>query len=53
VSYAGHELVAVPLADQAAPLRLVLGHLGGSQRRLAETFALACREYFASSAANL
>ncbi len=52
VSYAGQQLVAVPLADQATPLRLVLGHLGGSQRRLAKTFAGACREHFASSAAN-
>ncbi|MEE4239571.1 MAG: LysR family transcriptional regulator [Anderseniella sp.] len=52
VSYAGDKLLAVPLAGSATPLRLVLGHLGGSQRRLAETFAKACREYFACNAAN-
>jgi DNA-binding transcriptional LysR family regulator len=52
ISYAGEGLIAVPLAAAVRPLRLVLGHLGGQQRRLANAFAQACRSHFASPAAT-
>lgn len=51
-SYAGDRLAAVPLAGPLPPLKLVLGHPGGGQRRLAETFASACRAYFLTEAAS-
>lgn len=55
-SYGGDELVAVPISatasGRAAPLRLVLGHTGGKQRRLVTAFSQACQDYFASSAAR-
>jgi DNA-binding transcriptional LysR family regulator len=52
VSYHGDEVVAVPIRSAAEPLRLVLGHLGGKPRRLAQAFMDACRVYFAAPAAR-
>lgn len=52
VTYAGDEVAAVPLSSQAAPLKLVLGHLGGKPRRLIQAFIDASRSYFASEAAR-
>ncbi len=52
VTYAGDEVAAVPIRTQAAPLKLVLGHLGGKPRRLIQAFIEASHSYFASEAAR-
>ena len=52
VSYAGERLCALPFADEAPSLRLVLGHLGGKQRRLLTVFVKACQAYFATDLAR-
>jgi DNA-binding transcriptional LysR family regulator len=51
LSNAGDKLCAIPIDTTSAPIRLVLGHMGGNQRRLVNTFADAFREYFNSDAA--
>jgi DNA-binding transcriptional LysR family regulator len=52
LSYAGDDLCAVPFVEEAQSLRLVLGHLGGKQRRLLSVFSKACQEYFAREQAK-
>jgi len=52
LSYAGDELCAIPFVEDAPSLRLVLGHLGGKQRRLLRVFSEACRGYFATELAK-
>ena len=52
VTYAGDEVAAVPIRSEAAPLKLVLGHLGGKPRRLIQAFIDALQAYFAGSAAR-
>lgn len=52
VTYAGDEVVAVPIRTDAPPLKLVLGHLGGKPRRLIQAFMNAAQSYFASDAAG-
>lgn len=47
VSYAGDGLRAIPMIEEVQSLRLVLGHLGGKQRRLVDVFKDECRQYFA------
>ena len=51
-SNAGDALVAVPIQTASPPIQLVLGHMGGNQRRLVTTFADAIRDYFKSEAAK-
>ncbi len=52
VTYAGDEVVAVPIRSEAPPLKLVLGHLGGKPRRVIQAFIDAAQSYFESSAAR-
>lgn len=52
ISYAGDELRAIPFVEGSQSLRLVLGHLGGKQRRLLQVFTEACRGYFAAERAK-
>lgn len=52
VTYAGDEVVAVPIKSDVAPLKLVLGHLGDKPRRLSQAFMDATQHYFASNAAR-
>jgi DNA-binding transcriptional LysR family regulator len=47
-SYAGNELKAIPFSTPLRPLKLVLGHMGGNERRLVEVFRTACNDYFSS-----
>ena len=51
-SYAGDELVTIPIETTSPAIQLVLGHMGGKKRRLVETFADAFKEYFKSNAAK-
>jgi DNA-binding transcriptional LysR family regulator len=50
ISYAGDELIAIPIRDADRPLKLVLGTLGGNPRRLVQAFSDACRAHFARPA---
>ena len=52
VSYSGDGLCAIPFAEETQSLRLVLGHIGGKQRRLLEVFTKACRSYFSTELAK-
>lgn len=52
VTYAGDEVLAIPLRGDARALKLALGHMGGKPRRLVQAFMDATREYFALTAAN-
>lgn len=52
ITYAGGEVSSVPVRSPAAPLRLVLGHLGGNPRRLIQAFIDATKTFFAGTAAQ-
>ncbi len=52
ITYAGDEVVAIPVQSEVRPLRLVLGHVGGKPRRLVQAFMDACAGYFAQDAAR-
>ena len=47
-SYAGDNVKTIPFSTPIRPLKLVLGHMGGNERRLVEVFRTACRDYFSS-----
>lgn len=47
-SYAGDELVAVPITDRLPPLTLSIGYRRGHQRRAVSEFVERCKSYFAS-----
>lgn len=51
-TYAGEAVVAIPIRGRPRPLQLVLGHLGGRQRRSVEVFMQACAAYFRSARAQ-
>ena len=46
-TFAGGQVVAVPIEPPTRPLKLVLGHLGGNPRRLVKAFMDSCQSYFA------
>lgn len=52
VTYAGDEVVAIPLRSDAPGLKLALGHVGSKPRRLVQAFMDATREHFAHAAAG-
>jgi len=45
-TYGGDRVSAVPLGFEAQPLKLIVGHLGGKQRRLVEDVISALTGYF-------
>lgn len=47
VTYAGDEVVAIPLLTGARSLKLALGHTGSKPRRLVQAFMDAARDHFA------
>ena len=51
-TYAGGEVVAVPLRPGTRSLKLVLGHTGGKPRRLVQAFMDATRQHFSKSSAR-
>jgi len=51
-SYAGEEVIAIPLDPATKPLNLVLGYIPGNPRRLVNTFITQCRLYFSSESAQ-
>ncbi len=52
ITYAGDEVVAIPLRSDARALKLVLGHVGGKPRRLVQAFIDAARDHFAQPSAG-
>ena len=52
VSYAGDPLTALPISCPTKSLKLVLGYLGGNQRRVVQVVAEECRRYFNSQQAQ-
>jgi len=51
-TYAGDQVVAMPLGIDAPPLTLSLGLIGGRRRRVVDTFAKACEDFFVTPAAQ-
>ncbi|MBT3556747.1 MAG: LysR family transcriptional regulator [Rhodospirillales bacterium] len=52
ITYGGEQVSAVPLPPEAKVIKLLVGHLGGRQRRLVEIVIDACKDYFASPEAE-